>query len=110
MGTGAAGCARLPARCRSRLALDCPHLGAVGRDVACTQCLRPSPSSPTDGIVLEKAQEIVGPRTAPLEKARAIYDWVVDNTFRRPDTRGCGHGNVAFMLRSGDLGGKCADI
>jgi len=75
-----------------------------------SEYLRPSPSSPTDGIVLEKAQEIVGPRTAPLEKARAIYDLVVDNTFRRPDTQGCGLGNVAFMLRSGDLGGKCADI
>jgi transglutaminase-like putative cysteine protease len=75
-----------------------------------SEYLRPSPSSPTDGIVLKKAQEIVGPRTAPLDKARAIYDWVVDNTFRRPDTRGCGLGNVAFMLKSGDLGGKCADI
>jgi transglutaminase-like putative cysteine protease len=75
-----------------------------------SEYLRPSPSSPTDGIVLTKAQEIVGPRTAPLDKARAIYDWVVDNTFRRPDTRGCGLGNVVFMLKSGDLGGKCADI
>ena len=72
--------------------------------------LRPTPSSPTDGIVLTKAREIVGARTAPLDKARAIYDWVVDNTFRRAETRGCGLGNVAFMLRSGDLGGKCADI
>lgn len=75
-----------------------------------TKYLRPTPSSPTDGIVLNKAQEIVGARTAPLDKARAIYDWVVDNTFRRAETRGCGLGNVAFMLRSGDLGGKCADI
>jgi transglutaminase-like putative cysteine protease len=75
-----------------------------------SEYLRPSPSSPTDGIVLKKAQEIVGARVAPLDKARAIYDWVVDNTFRRPETRGCGLGNVAFMLRSGDLGGKCADI
>jgi transglutaminase-like putative cysteine protease len=75
-----------------------------------SEYLRPAPSSPTDGIVLKKAQEIVGPRTAPLDKARAIYDWVVDNTFRRPDTRGCGLGNVVFMLKSGDLGGKCADI
>ena len=72
--------------------------------------LRPTPSSPTDGTVLTKAREIVGARTAPLDKARAIYDWVVDNTFRRAETRGCGLGNVAFMLRSGDLGGKCADI
>jgi transglutaminase-like putative cysteine protease len=59
---------------------------------------------------LAKASEIVGTRTAPLEKARAIYDWIVDNTFRRAETRGCGLGNIAFMLESGDLGGKCADI
>jgi transglutaminase-like putative cysteine protease len=74
------------------------------------QYLRPTPSSPTDGIVLTRAREIVGARTAPLDKARAIYDWVLDNSFRRAETRGCGLGNVAFMLRSGDLGGKCADI
>lgn len=72
--------------------------------------LRPTASSPTDGIVLRTAQKIVGARTRPLDKARAIYDWVVDNTFRRAATRGCGLGNVAFMLESGDLGGKCADI
>lgn len=72
--------------------------------------LRPTPSSPTDGIVLKKAQEIVGARTAPLDKARAIYDWVVDNSFRRAETRGCGLGNVGFMLKTGDFGGKCADI
>jgi signal transduction histidine kinase len=60
--------------------------------------------------VLSKAREIVGARTAPLENARAIYDWIVDNTFRRAETRGCGLGNIAFMLETGDMGGKCADI
>jgi transglutaminase-like putative cysteine protease len=72
--------------------------------------LKPTASSPNDGVVLAKAREIVGARTAPLEKARAIYDWIVDNTFRRTETHGCGLGNIAFMLESGDLGGKCADI
>ncbi len=72
--------------------------------------LKPTKSSPTDGIVLAKAREIVGERTQPLDKARAIYDWVVDNTFRKAETRGCGLGNIAFMLESGDMGGKCADI
>jgi transglutaminase-like putative cysteine protease len=72
--------------------------------------LRPTASSPTDGIVLEKAREIIGGRTAPLDKARAIYDWIIDNTFRRAETRGCGLGNIAFMLETGDIGGKCADI
>ena len=72
--------------------------------------LRPTASSPTDGIVLAKAREIIGGRTAPLDKARAIYDWIIDNTFRRAETRGCGLGNIAFMLETGDMGGKCADI
>jgi len=72
--------------------------------------LRPTSSSPTEGIVLSKAREIVDARTAPLDKARAIYDWIVDNTFRRAETRGCGLGNIAFMLETGDMGGKCADI
>jgi transglutaminase-like putative cysteine protease len=72
--------------------------------------LRPTTSSPTDGIVLKKATEIVGARSDPLDRAQAIYDWIVDNTFRRAETRGCGLGNIAFMLESGDMGGKCADI
>jgi len=72
--------------------------------------LKPTASSPNEGVVLAKAREIVGARTAPLDKARAIYDWIVDNTFRRAETRGCGLGNIVFMLESGDLGGKCADI
>jgi len=72
--------------------------------------LRPTASSPSDGVVLKKAIEIVGARTDPLDKAQAIYDWIVDNTFRRAETRGCGLGNIAFMLETGDMGGKCADI
>jgi transglutaminase-like putative cysteine protease len=72
--------------------------------------LRPTASSPSDGVVLKKATEIVAARTDPLDKAQAIYDWVVDNTFRRAETRGCGLGNIAFMLEADDMGGKCADI
>ena len=44
------------------------------------------------------------------EKARRIYEWVVENTFRDPETRGCGVGDVKSMLELGDLGGKCADL
>jgi transglutaminase-like putative cysteine protease len=84
----------------------CPDISAEER----AEYLRPTASSPSDGIVLAKAREIVGARTDPIEKARAIYDWIVDNTFRRAATRGCGLGNIAFMLQTGDMGGKCADI
>jgi transglutaminase-like putative cysteine protease len=65
---------------------------------------------PTDGIVKDRAVEITRGAKTDLEKARAIYEWIVDNTFRNPKTRGCGVGNIRFMLESGDLGGKCADL
>jgi transglutaminase-like putative cysteine protease len=65
---------------------------------------------PTDGIVKATAAEITSGRKTDLEKARAVYEWIVDNTFRNPKTRGCGVGNIRFMLESRDLGGKCADL
>ena len=68
---------------------------------------------PTDGIVKAKAQECIAalPASATdVEKAKAIYNWVVDNTHRDPKTRGCGQGDVKLMLETNNLGGKCADI
>ncbi len=70
----------------------------------------PTPSAPTDGIVRETAERITAGKTEPRERLRALYDWVVDNTWRDQGTPGCGYGNVEAMLRSGRLGGKCADI
>ena len=65
---------------------------------------------PTDGIVKETATEITRGAATDLEKARAIYEWVVENTFRNPKTRGCGLGDIRYMLETKDLGGKCADL
>lgn len=68
---------------------------------------------PTDGIVKATAQKCIAnlPANATdLEKAKAIYNWVVDNTHRNPKTRGCGQGDVKLMLETNNLGGKCADI
>jgi transglutaminase-like putative cysteine protease len=72
--------------------------------------LRPTKLLPTDGIVKETAAEITSGAHSDVEKARAIYEWIVDNTFRDPKTRGCGTGDIRFMLESRDLGGKCADL
>lgn len=72
--------------------------------------LSPTENMPVDGIVADTARRIVRGIKTPDAKARAIYEWVVDNTFRNPQTRGCGLGNIKFMLETGDLGGKCADI
>ncbi len=70
----------------------------------------PSKLQPTDGIVKTTADKITAGATTDLEKARRIYEWIVVNTYRKPTTRGCGLGDVSFMLETGDLGGKCADI
>jgi len=72
--------------------------------------LRATELIPTDGIVKATSDRIIGTAASDLVKARLIYKWVVDNTFRDPKTRGCGSGDVAAMLKSGNLGGKCADI
>src|SRR5499433_3166696 len=72
--------------------------------------LRPTKLLPTDGIVRKTAAEITGNAKSDLEKARAIYEWIVENTFRNPKARGCGTGDIRFMLESRDLGGKCADL
>jgi transglutaminase-like putative cysteine protease len=65
---------------------------------------------PTDGIVKATADSVVGWAFSDVEKARRIYEWIVENTFRNPKTRGCGIGDIASMLKTGDLGGKCADL
>ncbi len=64
----------------------------------------------TDGIVLEKSREITKGLKTDVHKARAIYEWIVENTFRDPKTRGCGLGDIRAMLETGNLGGKCADL
>jgi transglutaminase-like putative cysteine protease len=72
--------------------------------------LQPTKYLPTDGIIGETAERITRGHHTDVEKAQAIYNWVVENTARDQKTRGCGLGDVGSMLRSGNLGGKCADI
>jgi len=72
--------------------------------------LRPTKLLPTDGIVKATALEVTSGARTEFEKARAIYEWIVENTFRDAKTRGCGVGDIRFMLESKDLGGKCADL
>lgn len=72
--------------------------------------LRATELIPADGIVKAVSDKITGGATSDLDKARLIYEWVVENTFRDAKTRGCGSGDIAAMLKSGNMGGKCADI
>lgn len=72
--------------------------------------LRPTKLLPTDGIVKLTANNITRGAKTDLEKARAIYEWVVENTFRDAKVQGCGVGDIRAMLESKNLGGKCADL
>jgi transglutaminase-like putative cysteine protease len=65
---------------------------------------------PIDGIVKQTSDKIVAGANSDLEKARAIYAWLVANTERLAATRGCGSGDIKAMLAAEKLGGKCADI
>ncbi len=65
---------------------------------------------PIDGIVKDTADYVTAGARTEVAKARAIYEWIVDNTFRDAKTRGCGFGDIKSMLEMGNLGGKCADL
>ncbi|HWO40368.1 MAG TPA: transglutaminase-like domain-containing protein [Candidatus Eisenbacteria bacterium] len=84
---------------------------SVGENKAVLDYFRkPSKLIRTDGIVAATARGITMNLKSDKDKARAIYDWIVENTFRDPKVRGCGIGDIATMLQTGYLGGKCADL
>ena len=70
----------------------------------------PTELLPTDGLVRETAEAIVKGAKTDVEKARAIYEWIVDNTFRDAKVRGCGWGDIKTMLETKNFGGKCGDL
>ncbi len=74
------------------------------------RCTAPTDLIPTDGIVLETAREITRGKRTDVEKARAVYDWVLATMYREPKVRGCGVGDIRAILATKNFGGKCADI
>ena len=71
---------------------------------------KPTKLIKTDGIVATTARGITEGKKTDVEKARAVYEWIVENTFRDPKVQGCGIGDISTMLETGYLGGKCADL
>ena len=72
--------------------------------------LKPTRLIPIDGIVKQTSDAITKGRANDLAKARAIYDWIVDNTTRDAEVKGCGLGDIRGMLEMKNLSGKCADL
>ena len=65
---------------------------------------------PTDGIVRDTALEVTRGKATDLDKVKAVYDWILANTYREPKVRGCGVGDIKTMLETKNFGGKCGDI
>lgn len=89
-------------RSEAEPAIDDPRLLAHYR--------APTRLLPIDGIVADTARAIIGTTSDDELKARRIYDWIVDHTFRDPAVEGCGLGDIRWMLETKNLGGKCADL
>ncbi len=87
---------------------DFPASEGVWDKADYAQYLAPTSLAPFNQEITTLAAKITKGKTGVLAKARAIYDWTVENTYRNPDTRGCGKGDVCRLLK--DPGGKCADI
>jgi transglutaminase-like putative cysteine protease len=98
------------ARIQSR-ALDWSWKVAASEDPAILRkWTEPTQLMPTDGIVLTTAEEITRSKTSDLDKVKAVYDWILANTYREPKVRGCGVGDIKTMLETQNFGGKCGDI
>ncbi len=72
--------------------------------------LRESSLIPNDGLAHQLGERIVGRIKDPVAQAKAIFDWVVDNTIYDPSLPVCGSGDIKRQLISGQYGGRSADI
>lgn len=90
--------------------LSRPGTAPAESPAALARYVAPTDLLPVDGIVRTTSDSIVKGARGDVAKARAIYDWVVENGRRDAKTRGCGVGDVRFMLENKAISGKCADL
>jgi hypothetical protein len=72
--------------------------------------LQASQLIPNDGLAFQLGERILGRIKDPVAQAKAIYDWVVDNTIYDISLAGSGTGDVRRQLIQGQYGGRSADI
>lgn len=83
---------------------------APERDDILRRNLQASQLIPNEGLAFQLGERILGRIKDPVAQAKAIYDWVIDNTIYDPSLPGCGTGDVRQQLIRGQYGGKSADI
>lgn len=96
-------------QCDFRSKRICPDTAEYAKEF-----LAPTAHIPTDGMVAKASKQIVGNEKDPLKKARKIYDWIVEHSYRDENVHGCGVGSPNAMLsqleNEGRMGGKCLDM
>ncbi|MFZ2268652.1 MAG: transglutaminase domain-containing protein [Azonexus sp.] len=65
---------------------------------------------PNEGLAYQLGERIIGRIKDPVAQAKAIYDWVVDNSIYDPALPPCGNGDVRRMLVNGQYVGRSTDI
>ena len=90
---------------------DITRRGAMAeRTEVLRRCLQPTDLVPTDGLVHRTAERAIGRIKDPLAQAKAIYEWVVENTYYDPALKGVGIADIGKLLESNNFGGRSADI
>lgn len=87
---------------------DLPEEEAAWNPADLKPYLTPTSLGPINDQVKDLAAKITRGKSGVKAKARAIYDWIIDNMHRDPETVGCGVGDVISLLATG--GGKCTDL
>ena len=73
-------------------------------------CLQPATRMPIDGIVRRTAERAIGRIKDPLAQAKALYDWVVENTVYDPQAPDSDHTSIARLLEDGRPAGRSVEI
>ena len=72
--------------------------------------LRETRLVPTDGIVRQTAEQAIGRIKDPLAQAKALYDWVIENTRYDPLAKAFGDTDIGSLLERNALSGRSATI
>jgi transglutaminase-like putative cysteine protease len=72
--------------------------------------LQPCKHIPIDSALKLMAQKINRGVKDPDQRAKKIYDWMVENTVRDAKVLGCGTGDIKALLEEEVPHGKCVDL
>lgn len=72
--------------------------------------LQASDAVPNDGLAHQMGERIVGRIRDPLAQAKAIFDWVVDNTVYDPQRKAGNGGDIRALFESQRFEGRSLEI